>query len=100
MFRDTTPRLVFELPFDAALLTDAGVTVSQRGAEVITKPFSELQFDDNLVTAKLTRADTRALDAEVAAEIQLWALCGDESLQSDIFRRPVERILKAWGDAE
>ena len=50
MFRDTTPELTFELPFDTSLITDAGVTIAQKGAEVPAASLAAYQAATNYGT--------------------------------------------------
>lgn len=95
LIRGTTPTLEFTLPFPAAELAEAFVTISQQGAVVIDKPLAEIEASGNALTVRLTQEDTLKLTGDSTSEIQIRArtLAG-EALASNIVLVATARILK------
>ena len=95
MRRGTTPTLIFDLPFDTSMITEAWVTVAQGGENVIDKTTVDCVFEGNSISVKLTQAETLALNSSTRTEIQLRVRTVDgDALASDIFTENAERILK------
>lgn len=95
LIRGTTPTLEFALPFDASMLAEAFVTISQRGAVVIDKPMDECMCDANRITVKLTQEETLKLDCNATSEIQIRARTMEgEAIASNIITASTARILK------
>ena len=95
IIRGTTPKLEFVLPFDAATLVEAYVTISQSGAVVIDKPLSECQCEGQKLSVTLTQEETLKLDSIPISEIQIRAkTMSGEAIASNIIRVDTGRILK------
>lgn len=95
MIRGTTPRLEFELPFNADIVKELYVTFAQGARVVLDKAKHDCTFDGNNVKLKLTQKDTLALVSGNNVDIQLRVLTvNDDALASDIIRSSVSRILK------
>lgn len=95
MIRGTTPTIVFKLPFDAVMLAEAWVTISQNEVAVIDKELKDLEVAGNALILKLTQDETLMLDHDVLVEMQVRARTVDgNALASRIMREVPERILK------
>lgn len=95
MIRGTTPTLEFALPFDAGILAEAWVTMSQDKKVVLNKELSDCQCEGNVLTVKLTQEDTLKLKCNCLAEIQIRARTTDgDAVASEIIAVSPDRILK------
>ncbi len=95
MIRGTTPLLEFTLPFEANLLAQAWITLSQNEKEVLTKDLEVCSCDGCKLSVKLTQEDTLLLDCDCNTEIQVRVKTLEgEALASDILVVGTDRILK------
>ena len=95
MFRGTTPRLEFTLPFDVNQLSEAYVTFSQNGTIVIDKALNVCEATDKTLSVKLTQEETLKLRCGCKTEIQIRArLISGDAVASNIIQQDVERIIK------
>ena len=95
MIRGTTPTLEFFLPFDTGVLAEAYITFAQGGEVVLEKTLNDCEAVKNVLSIKLTQAETLALKAGSFTEIQIKAKTTDgDVIASNIMRESTERILK------
>ena len=95
MIRGTTPRLEFTLPFEASLLAEAWITISQNRKEVFTKELKDCECNGEMLILDLTQDETLRLGCEYVAELQIRAKTyTGEVIASDIIQLNAERILK------
>jgi hypothetical protein len=95
MYRGSTPRLEFVLPFDTALIAECYVTIAQNEEVKVEKEIDDCVLDGHKLSVTLAQEDTLELDANVNAEIQIRAVTATgNSLVSDIYCVDVGRILK------
>lgn len=95
IIRGTTPKLEFTLPFDASLLDEAWVTLSQNKAVVINKELEECECGERKLVVRLTQEETLKLNCDCNTEIQVRIRTPEgEALASDIITVSTDRILK------
>lgn len=94
MIRGTTPTLNFTLPFASSEISTLSIAFAQQGRTVIEKQLSDCTQDENVLTVRLTQAETLSLNSVFAVEIQIRCLCGETALASNIINTSVGRILK------
>lgn len=95
LFRGTTPRLEFTLPFDVSQLSEAYVTFSQDGTIVIDKALDMCEATYKTLSVKLTQEETLKLRCGRKTEIQIRArLISGDAVASNIIQTDVERIIK------
>ena len=95
--RGTTPTLTFTLPFDAANIAKAYITIAQNGKIVIDKEVGDTgcTYSDKTINYHLTQEETLKLAdcREVEMQIRLRTTNG-EVLASQIIKTFAEKILK------
>lgn len=69
--RGTTPPIIYTLPFPVDGIDVGFLVVKQGQIVVIERNLSECICEGNTVTAKLTQAETLALESNCNAEIRL-----------------------------
>lgn len=95
LIRGTTPTLAFKLPFQADLLTEAWITLAQNKCEILTKELSDCTVQDDIISVKLTQAETMMLCANDMTQIQIRALTEDgNALASVVINVKTEAIIK------
>ena len=98
MHNYTTPTLVFKIPIDTSALTEAFVTIKQKGdlKDVeVEKDISEMALEDYTLRVSLSQEDTGLFCSGTACEIQLRVKdASGNSYASRIFTLPVEAVLK------
>lgn len=95
MKRGTTPQLQFILPFDVSEVQTGFITMVQSGKEIAEKSWDECSKHDKCVIATLNQEETMNLKDGLYAEIQVRVKTKSGlALASDIFKLPVDRILK------
>lgn len=95
MIRGTTPTLIFELPFEVAVLSQAWITLSQNNNEVLTKELSDCEADGNTLTVRLTQEDTLKLQGNTYTQMQIRCKHIDgTAFASNIIEDFTEKILK------
>lgn len=96
MYRGTTPTFVFKLPIEANTITDAIISFYQPGSVPIEKTLADCTVEGNMLKCGLTEEETLSLRALTMypMEIQIRAGVGEVRMASQIWRVPVDRILK------
>lgn len=96
IYRGTTKRLRFLLPFDTIGIERVYITLSQWKKVIIEKAISDCFLSENLITTVLTQEDTLLLSEKVDGEIQLRVVLkeDDTALASEPSAFKVGRILK------
>lgn len=95
MKRGTTPQLKFILPFEITEVQTGFITVVQFGETIAEKTWEECSKEGTAVVATLTQEETLKLKETYYAEIQVRVKTNAGlALASDIFRIPVDKILK------
>lgn len=95
MIRGTTPTLRFILPFSVELLDVVYITMQQDGDKVIEKTMDDCEAKENVLTVRLTQAETLELESGRMTEIQIRArMKSGDAVASEIMRTPTNRILK------
>ena len=93
MKRLTTPKLTFELPFDKTIIEKIRLTFKQSDTIIFVKESDQLRWEDNMVTVKLTQAETQQLSPTIL-QMELHILTtGGDSLKSDPISVCVEDVL-------
>ena len=95
MFRGTTPKLVFTLPFDTSLIDKIYITFQQKYRKAIEKDITTCKVDKNNVTLTPTQHDTLTFVSNYPVSIQLRVLLKDGSaVASKVIERHVKDVLK------
>ena len=95
IYRGTTPKLVFTLPFDTSLIDKIYITFQQKYRKAIEKDKSVCSFENNKVTLKLTQYDTLTFVSNYPLNIQLRVLLQDGSaIASKVIDKQVKDVLK------
>lgn len=95
MKRGTTPQLRFILPFNVEEVDTGFITIVQFGETIAEKSWAECTKEGTAVVATLTQEETLKLKENFFLEIQVRVkTVGGLALASDIFKLPVDRILK------
>lgn len=95
IFRGTTPKFTFTLPFDTSLIDKVYITFYQRDRKSIEKEISDCELSYNKLTLKLTQNDTLSLVSNVDVQIQIRALLTDGSaVASKVNYKKVADVLK------
>lgn len=95
MKRGTTPQLKFILPFKVEEVETGFITLVQFGETIAEKSWAECAKEDTAVVATLTQEETLKLKDNFYTEIQVRVkTVGGLALASDIFKLPVDKILK------
>lgn len=95
MIRGTTPTICFKLPLPNDQISECWLTINQRGEEVITKTKSDITYDGEKYSVKMTQEETLQLDDSQYAEIQLrLRTASGDALASKVARVDVLKILK------
>lgn len=95
IIRGTTPVIQCVLPFNASEITEAFLTVQQRGNTVLEKNIDDAVKDGTMLSFALTQEDTIKLDDRAQAEAQVRAkTTGGSALASNIVEISVRGLLK------
>ena len=95
IYRGTTPRLDFTLPFNTDLIDKAYITFHQKDRQAIEKVKSDCEIDTNKLILTLTQTDTLKLVSSVPVKIQVRALLIDGSaVASKVIEKSVNDVLK------
>lgn len=95
IFRGTTPKLVFTLPFNTDLIDKIYITFQQKYRKAIEKDITVCNFEDNKVTLTLTQYDTLTFVSNYPVNIQIRALLKDGSaVASKLIEKRVKDVLK------
>jgi len=93
--RGTTPELKFRLPVLYTDLASAFITMAQGNETVIEKKLSDCTGSGNVLSVRLTQADTLSLDHSQKLELQCRCkTTQDIAYDSNIKVVDVKRILK------
>ena len=95
MYRGTTPKLVFTLPFDTNLIDKAYITFFQKDRQAIEKDLSACEIKESKLILKLSQQDTLKLVSKIPVQIQVRALLTDGSaVASTVIEKNVQDVLK------
>lgn len=95
MRRGTTPTHTFTLPFDCSEITTLNIAYAQGDEVIVEKTLSDCEIDGNTLSVTLAEEETLLFDCKKrCAEIQIRVAQGVKKFASDIFKVPVDRILK------
>lgn len=95
IIRGTTPTLEFTIPFDAALIDEAFVTLSQNREVIVDKPLEDCECQENKLSVRLTQQETLSLACDCITEIQVRVRLKDgAAMASNIITVDTNRILK------
>lgn len=95
MYRGTTPKHTFTLPFDCAEITKLSIAYAQGDDVIVEKTLSDCEINGNTLSVILSEEETLRFDVNKrCAEIQLRVARGETKSASDILKVPVDRILK------
>ncbi len=97
MKRYTTPKHIFNVPFDTGNVDKLRLVYAQGETPVFVKEIADCECTGKTVTVTLTQEETAMLDCKkVFVEIQMHVLMNDgNSLVSDPVKVPVEKCLDA-----
>lgn len=93
MFRGTTPKLIFNLSFDARLLDEFYVTFSQNDEMVVEKTKADCIVDENGITVNLSQQDTLAFSIS-QVYVQIRGKIGEEAITHKPISISIYDILK------
>ena len=86
--RGTTPKHMFKLPFDTALIKELKITYAHNREIVLVKEKQHCTLEGNTVTVRLTQEETLLFENNWNVEIQLRILKKDgDALRSKIYNR-------------
>lgn len=77
MYRGTTPRLIFKVPYETSLIDKLYITFHQKDRKQFEKTKADCTFDGCLIYLRLTQEDTLRLVTNTPLEIQIRALLTD-----------------------
>ena len=94
MIRGTTPRIEFNLPFDASVFSVFYITFVQNGRTIFEKSNKDCEVSSKKITVQLTQEDTLKLCNDFV-EMQIRGKTSDGNvLASSIMVDHADRILK------
>lgn len=104
MRRTTTPTHTFTLDIDPTTITALNITYAQSGGDtqccnavdseiILVKTLEDCTIGADNVSITLTQEETNLFTDDLTVEIQLHAMVGDTSFQSDIIKVPCRRVL-------
>ena len=98
MIRGTTPTLLFNLPFQTSLISNAEILLKYTDSNktvLIEKTIDECELGDTTISTVLTQEETLQLPAPTDVKIQLRILTTDGTVMAtDIYRVSVKKLLK------
>lgn len=95
IYRGTTPKMVFTVPFSTELISKAYITFMQKDRKAFDKELSDCECEGNKIILKLTQDDTLNLVSNIKVNIQIRALLTDGSaVASKIIEENVKDVLK------
>ena len=98
MYRGTTPKLTYEVPFDPSVTKELWITYSQNNKELFTLRKGECEFDGNKIIVRLSQEQTLSFSPNYYVEMQIrYSRAGegfDEAQASEIMITSVKDILK------
>ena len=93
MYRATTPKHTFLLPFDTRLIDALVLTYSQKGVVIIEKYLDDVTLDDKKVIVTLTQEETMLFNKDNKARIQMRVKSGSSVIASQILEIDVNKVL-------
>ena len=84
MIRGTTPKHIFNLPFEASLVKEARISYAQEYETVLTKTEADCVFEGNTITVALTQEDTLLFKKRRKVEIQLRVLTTNNEVMATV----------------
>lgn len=94
MYRGTTPKLMFQFPFETASVRKLTLAFSQGGEVILLKQLEDFVLDGNNLSLKLSEEDTLKFDSSKTwVELQFRLAIENEVLASKIMKVEVKRIL-------
>ena len=95
MRRLTTPKHIYNIPFDTALIDKVRIVYTQDEKIILCKELTECNCKDQTITVNLSQEETALFDCKKHyTEIQLHILTtGGESIVSNVVRVAVEKCL-------
>ena len=95
IYRGTTPKLTFPLPFDINLIDKVYITFFQKDRQAIEKDLTVCEIEENNLVLKLSQQDTLKLVSKTPLQIQIRALLTDGSaIASKVIEKNVQDVLK------
>lgn len=95
MRRGTTPKHIFTLPFDTAVIDKVRVIYAQGDKVVLVKTDDGVSFEGNSVIVKLTQEETFLFNCHDHVKVQIRVLtAGGDAPSSDPFFIPVWECLE------
>lgn len=95
MYRGTTPKLTFTIPFDTSTIAKLYITFFQKERLRVEKELSECEIEGNKISVTLTQEDTLSFVSNAVVQIQIRALFTDGNAQaSKIMEMTVKDVLK------
>lgn len=71
IYRGTTPKLVFKVNFNTALVEKIYITFSQKDRKPVDKELSDCELEEGKVIVKLTQKDTLSFVSKFPVKIQI-----------------------------
>ena len=94
MRRGTTPRHTFTLPFDTGNVSKVRVLYAQNDVLKIVKKETDAELSGNVISVRLTQAETLRLNCNLKTDIQVRVVTYDgDAFASDIITVKTERCL-------
>ena len=98
MIKGTTPTLLYNLPFESALIKSAEIVIEYVDANKsvqIIKTLEDCELGETSIATVLTQEETLQLPAPTMVTVQLRVLTKDEvALATEVQKVSVKRLLK------
>lgn len=74
MIRGTTPRHIFNMPFDVSSIEEVRITYEQNGQKVLEKTENDCTMEGTKITVQLTQEETLKFEESRNVSLQLKVL--------------------------
>lgn len=94
MYRGTTPTFTFTLPIECKTITKLSVAFKQGGKLLVERGLPDVTMSGKVLSCTLTEEEALQLRAGMELQFQLRVGVGSARMASQVFRVPVNQILK------
>ena len=94
MYRGTTPTFTFTLPIECETITKLSVAFKQGGKMLFERGLPDVTMSGKVLSCTLTEEEALQLRAGMELQFQLRVGVGSVRMASQVFRVPVNQILK------
>ena len=93
MYRATTPKHTFRVPFETSLIDEMIITYAQRGVVVLEKRLADVELTSYTISVTLTQEETNLFTRGDTAKVQLRIKSGEYVHASSIMEVSVKKVL-------